>query len=150
MRGAALVPVTPPRPVKRMVKSDSRVNGATLCANDCIRERHSEEPTRLELEDPAKRTLFWAFDSDSWPLSVLTATQFFGLTPSLIARLRRLLPAPPTPTIDICNPREGSCDVTSSTDNCISSEVHRRRYICNLVKRSTVEIRNRTFLDTNL
>src|SRR5213080_933860 len=107
MRGAALVPVTPPRPVKRMVKSDSRVNGATLCANDCTREQPSTEPLRLTPVDPAKRTLFWALDSDNWLLSVLTATQFFGLTPSLIARLRRLFPAPPTPTMAICNPREG-------------------------------------------
>src|SRR5947199_9962560 len=115
-----------------------------------MRERPSAEPLRLDPADPAKRTLFWALDSDSWPRSVLTATQFFGLTPSLIARLRRLLPAPPTPTIDICNPREGSCDVTSSTDNCISSEVHRRRCICNQVNPTTVEVRNRTLLVTNL
>src|SRR6266516_1300586 len=125
MRGAALVPVTHPRPVKRMVKSDSRVNGATLCANDCMRERLSAEPLRIDPEDPAKRTLFWALDSDSWPRSVLTATQFFGLTPSLIARLRRLLPAPPTPTMAICNPREGRSDATSSMDNSISCKVHR-------------------------
>lgn len=54
----------------------------------------------VELEFWSRKTLFLAKDRESWPLSVLTATQRLGLTPPPIAWLNRLFPAPPTPTTE--------------------------------------------------